>query len=321
MTKRRDSKDWPVENLEGFHKALSQLDSLEFYSVCTGENAKKQVNIPRSDPKSSLNRISRQSNISKNSVTRNLEISEQNQLFNESHDINPRTILLPSHLPPNYHQLQNVLDQRVQNLEIEENLHENSQVNSQVSSTDYNDLVHEWDSISAHLERRQQASEIRKSVAKLRQKIDGLDDTKLNNHMNDEVLEEIYKKNMEESSNSSGDFRKVDKLEPKKQEATSKSQKSTQFDKLADNNKIKPPGIKRSKSIYDRFAGALTFSNSTKRINKPLIKRKQSKENQMENSIQYKIEDILARTKTENSDTSNDMSKDDVLCKFYPSLL
>merc|ERR1712048_78191 len=31
----------------------------------------------------------------------------------------------------------------------------------------------------------------------------------------------------------------------------------------------------------------------------------------MENSIQYKIEDILARTKTENSDTSNDMSKDD----------
>ena len=233
-----------------------------------------------------------------------------------------------------------------------ENGEEKLQCDSQVSSTDYNDLVNEWDSISAHLERRQQASEIRKSVAQLRQKIDGLDAQaeELQGHMHDETLDAIYNKNVGEDGSSNGSsVEKTDKTDKNdrngekhdrntdsrtldsrttqnSKNSDSKSQNSKNFEKLTENDrkhdpKNKPSGIKRSKSIYDRFAGALNLgSNSTKRTNKPLIKRKQSKEKQLEpEQIQYRMDihqDILARTKTEDSEDLKNEKDDKFNDKF-----
>ena len=40
---------WPKENLEGFHKVLSKLDSIEFYSVLSIEKKENKVkSIPKS---------------------------------------------------------------------------------------------------------------------------------------------------------------------------------------------------------------------------------------------------------------------------------
>ena len=312
MPKRSNSQKWPEENLNGFHKVLSQLDSIEFYSVLITEKPK----------------ISDKNNNNSNVQLRNNNNSNQNSQRN-SQNLEKR---VSQHCSTQTHvidrNLQEVLQQELDLGEEKLDNGEEKLCDSQVSSTDYNDLVNEWDSISAHLERRQQASEIRKSVAQLRQKIDGLDAQaeELQGVMHDDTLDAIYNKNVEDESSNGSSVAKIDKMDKNDRQIDSRtldskttqdsknsesksqnSKNSGNFEKLTEKgDKNKPTGIKRSKSIYDRFAGALTFSNSTKRTNKPLIKRKQSKEKQLEpEQIQYRMElhqDILARTKTENSE-------------------
>lgn len=100
MAKRSNSQKWPEENLTGFHKVLSQLDSLEFYSVLTTESKQKTPNHGRKSSDKNNNTIVqlRNNNNSNQNSPRNSQylekhrISQHSSIKNNDHHVIDRNL-------------------------------------------------------------------------------------------------------------------------------------------------------------------------------------------------------------------------------------